>query len=133
MRLRDITRLRNPRRLWQRVLLYKTVLVPRLRWQDVADFPVLWADASKRTLVDQARAQMLYQLARHASCLDGSFAEIGVYRGGTAKLLAHVADARSRKLHLFDTFAGMPETDVDRDLLGAGEFHDTSIAEVKRF
>lgn len=133
MRLRDLPRLRDPRRLWQRMVLYSKVLAPRLRWQDVAEFPQLWPAASKRTLVDEARAQTLYQLARHASCLDGAFAEIGVYRGGTASFLAHVADAKGRRLHLFDTFAGMPETDVSRDLLGQGDFADTSLEEVKRF
>lgn len=133
MRLRDIHRLRDPRRLVQRVMLYTKVLSPRLRWDEVADFPRLWPAASKRTLVDRPRAQMLYQLARHASTLDGSFAELGVFRGGTAHLLADVADARDRKLHLFDTFAGMPETDVDRDLLGKGDFANTSLDEVKRF
>ncbi|HVH47838.1 MAG TPA: class I SAM-dependent methyltransferase [Labilithrix sp.] len=133
MRLRDIPRLRDPRLLWQRLVLYSKRVVPRIPWQDVEDFPRLWPQSKKRTLVDEARAQMLYQLARHASCLDGAFAEIGVYRGGTAKILAHVADSRERKLHLFDTFQGMPETDIDRDLLGAGDFADTSLAEVKRF
>lgn len=133
MRLRDIPRLRDPRLLWQRVVLYSKLIAPRIRWQDVGEFPRLWAEASKRTLVDEPRAQTLYQLARHASCLDGSFAEIGVFRGGTAKILAHIADARGRKLHLFDTFEGMPETDVQRDLLGAGDFANTSLGEVKRF
>jgi predicted O-methyltransferase YrrM len=133
MRLRDLPRLRDPRRLWQRVVLYSKVLVPRIRWQDVEDFSALWPAASKRTLVDEARAQTLYQLARHAGCLAGGFAEIGVYRGGTASLLAHVADQKGKQVHLFDTFAGMPETDVARDLLGRGDFADTSLEEVQRF
>jgi O-methyltransferase len=64
---------------------------------------------------------MLYQLARHASRLDGNFAEIGVYRGGTAKLLANITDGAKRELHLFDTFDGMPDTD-SRDLHTAGDF-----------
>jgi O-methyltransferase len=133
MRLRDLPRLKDPKRLWQRVVLYSKVLSPRIRWQDVEDFPRLWPAASQRTLVDEARAQTLYQLARHATHLDGALAEIGVYRGGTASILAHVADRAGRKLHLFDTFAGMPETDVKRDLLNSGDFADTSLAEVKRF
>lgn len=133
MRLRDFGRLRDPRRLRQRLSLYSKLLSPKLRWQDVGDFPRLWPEASKRTLVDEPRAQMLYQLARHASRLDGHFAEVGVFRGGTAKLLAHVADETGRKLHLFDTFEGMPETDVDLDLLGAGDFANTSLQMVERF
>ncbi|MDB4945556.1 MAG: hypothetical protein JWP97_5090 [Labilithrix sp.] len=133
MRLQDISRLRDPKRLWQRVVLYSKLISPRLRWQDVAAFPRLWPEASKRTLVDEPRAHMLYQLARHAAGLEGQFAEIGVYRGGTASILADVADGAGKKLHLFDTFAGMPETSVDQDLLAAGDFANTSLGEVKRF
>jgi O-methyltransferase len=133
MRLRDLARLRDPRLLWQRLQLYRTVITPRIRWQDADSFPRLWPSVRTRTLVDEARAQTLYQLARHAVCLDGDIAEIGVFRGGTAKLLAHVADERGRKLHLFDTFAGMPKTDVGRDLLGEGDFHDTSLESVRQF
>jgi O-methyltransferase len=133
MRLRDLPRLRDPRRLWQRVVLYSKVLAPRIRWQDAEEFPLLWPHARTRTLVDEPRAQMLYQLARHASCLEGSMAEIGVYRGGTAKILAHIADGAGRKLHLFDTFGGMPNTDVQRDLLGEGDFANTSLEDVRSF
>lgn len=133
MRLRDIARLRDPQRLWQRLVLYSKRLSPRLRWQDVGDFEALWAIARTRSLADEARAQTLYQLARHASRMDGAMAEIGVYRGGTAKLLAAIADGASRELHLFDTFEGMPETDLARDLHAAGDFADTSLESVQSF
>ncbi len=132
MKLRDLSRLGDARALWQRAVLYSKRLSPRLRWQEAGAFATLWPAASTRTLVDEARAHMLYQLARHASCLDGQMAEIGVYRGGTAKLLAHVADGAERELHLFDTFAGMPQTDA-RDLHVAGDFADTSLVDVQRF
>lgn len=132
MRLRDLPRLRDPRVLWQRMVLYSKRIKPRLRWQAADGFDELWRVARTRTLVDEARAHTLFQLARHASALDGAFAEIGVYRGGTATLLAHVAERAGRELHLFDTFAGMPETDA-RDLHLAGDFADTSLADVKAF
>ena len=103
-----------------------------MRWQEAGDFATVWPAAKTRTLVDAARAHTLYQLARHASHLNGEMAEVGVYRGGTAMLLAHVADGAGRKLHLFDTFAGMPATDA-RDLHSAGDFADTSLASVQHF
>lgn len=133
MKIRDLSRLRDPRRLWQRIALYSKRLAPRLRWQEAAGFAALWPEASSRTQADEPRAHTLYQLARHGSRLDADMAEIGVYRGGTAKLLAHVADGAGRELHLFDTFAGMPETDIERDLHIAGDFSDTSLADVERF
>lgn len=133
MRLKDLRRLRDPQRLWQRLVLYSKRLSPRLRWQAVGDFERLWAIAQTRSLADEARAQTLYQLARHASRIGGAMAEIGVYRGGTAKLLSAIADDAGRELHLFDTFAGMPETDLARDLHAAGDFADTSLESVKQF
>jgi O-methyltransferase len=39
----------------------------------------------------------------------------------------------AKKLYLFDTFSGMPETDKTRDLHVAGDFSDTSAEEVERF
>lgn len=54
-------------------------------------------------------------------------AEIGVYRGGSAKVLSRIADA----LFLFDTFAGMPVSGpLDSHKVGA--FSDTSLELVKR-
>jgi O-methyltransferase len=132
LRLRDLPRFRDPRVLLQRLALYSKRITPRLRWQDAAGFAPLWRVARTRTLLDEARAQTLFQLARHASQLDGAMAEIGVYRGGTARLLASVADAASRELHLFDTFVGMPRAD-ERDLHMSGDFWQTSLEEVQRF
>lgn len=60
----------------------------------------------------------------------GPIVEVGVYRGGSAIELAAVARHRGVKLHLFDTFAGMPfanESDKHRP----GEFADTSLTEIK--
>jgi O-methyltransferase len=61
----------------------------------------------------------------------GCFVEVGVYRGGMAWHLAAVARERRVRLHLFDTFAGMPFADPE-DCNGVGSFADTSIAEVGR-
>jgi hypothetical protein len=52
-------------------------------------------------------AIQLLSLVRATAKLGGSMAEVGVYRGGTARLIRD-ADL-SRPLHLFDTFEGMPE------------------------
>jgi O-methyltransferase len=85
-----------------------------------------------RSVVPLHAKYVLYCLA--LDCLrrcDGEFAECGVYRGGTAKILAQlVAD---RPLHLFDTFEGMPKTDSSRDLHKAGDFADTDVASVRAY
>jgi O-methyltransferase len=66
---------------------------------------------------------------------DGDVIECGVYKGGTAALMAscmHEAKL-SKKLYLFDTFEGMPETDLEKDWHKKGDFSDTSIEAVKDF
>jgi hypothetical protein len=72
----------------------------------------------------------LWMLARAARRFPGALAEVGVYRGGTAMILA---DAKQEAaLHLFDTFEGMPSTDGDRDgSFSAGMFKDTSLDAVR--
>jgi len=98
-------------------------------WEQDEAFQRIYAEASKKTVVEHFRCHMLYQLARRCSEL-GDFAEVGVYRGGTARL---IAKCTNRPVHLFDTFAGMPDTDPEKDVHRAGEFADTSLEDVKEF
>ena len=84
------------------------------------------------TLVDRIRCYMLYQFAMQAARLEGEVAEIGVYRGGTARLLASAFGPSGKTVHLFDTFEGMPSTDPDRDAHHKGDFSDTSLESVQR-
>jgi O-methyltransferase len=60
----------------------------------------------------------------------GCFVEVGVYKGGSAWFLAEVARSRGSKLHLFDTFSGIPFAD-SKDDNGVGDFGDTSVNEVR--
>jgi len=83
----------------------------------------------QHTLVDRSRCYILYQVARQTSHLAGEVAEVGVYKGGTAKLLAQTS--LQKTVHLFDTFAGMPATDASLDSHRTGDFDDTSLAAVR--
>jgi hypothetical protein len=63
----------------------------------------------------------------------GDFAELGVWRGNSAAVLAHYARAAHRDLLLFDTFEGFDTRDLtglDRDRVM--EFADTSLPAVRR-
>jgi hypothetical protein len=73
----------------------------------------------------------LYQLVQRTQKLEGDLAELGVYRGGTARLIASLKG--NKALHLFDTFAGMPEVRADVDVHMASVFDKTSLGEVKRY
>jgi hypothetical protein len=72
-----------------------------------ADLKSIFASRRKgRMLITPLEAGQLISLVRATAKLGGSMAEFGVARGGSARLIAN-ADP-SRRLHLFDTFAGLP-------------------------
>ncbi|MDQ2913480.1 MAG: TylF/MycF family methyltransferase [Chloroflexota bacterium] len=86
-------------------------------------------------VVDAERCYTIYQIGRYALTRTGEFAECGTFRGGTAHLIAamiqRLATTRPR-LHLFDTFAGMPATSLPhRDHHRPGDFSDTSLGQVQ--
>jgi hypothetical protein len=72
-------------------------------------------------------------MMRQALQLDGDFAEFGVFRGGTALLASNVLkdSGSSRTLHLFDSFAGMPDT-THGEAYEKGYFSDTSETAVRK-
>src|SRR3984957_10366907 len=99
------------------------------------DFQKYYSIAAPRTLVSPDRCYVLLTLLRQALKINADIAECGVYRGGTAAMIARVMaeSGSSKKLYLFDTFSGMPKTDAVRDLHRAGDFADTSAEDVERF
>ena len=67
-----------------------------------------------------------------AEKIEGDFAELGVWRGNTASILAHFATSSNRKVLLFDTYEGFNKKDLDGiDADRVMAFDDTSIALVK--
>jgi O-methyltransferase len=104
-------------------------------WNGFGEFAEYSKLAKPYTLVSPDRLYVLLSLAKNAIQLGGDFWECGVYRGGTARMLAEFLNRQSpigNKLHLFDTFAGMPETDRTMDLHKKGDFSDTSLGAVKQ-
>jgi O-methyltransferase len=104
-------------------------------WNDYGDFARYRALAAPYTLVSPERLYTLYALALNALHLGGDIWECGVYKGGTARMLAEILATQARpgvQLHLFDTFSGMPETDATLDMHRQGDFSDTSLEAVRR-
>lgn len=58
-------------------------------------------------LLTAAEAFMLHSLAHAQRKIAGDMAEVGVYRGGSSKLICEAKGGVP--LHLFDTFDGLPE------------------------
>lgn len=68
-----------------------------------------------------------------ASGVEGSIAELGVWRGNSAKIFQMIAP--NRKLYLLDTFEGFVKKDIEVDPSNAESsgFSDTSLEFVKSF
>jgi O-methyltransferase len=75
---------------------------------------------------------LLYTLIRQSVSVPGDVWECGVYKGGTAAMMAAMLDhyAPQKRLYLFDTFEGMPGTDPGKDWHKQGDFSDTSLEAV---
>ena len=103
-------------------------------WSEDPAFMQLYEDIQPRTVVSIQRLYMLYQFAKHALSVEGDVAEVGVYKGGTAKLFASVTEETSKNIHLFDTFEGMPTAETHTAF---GEersiFTDTSVESVRDY
>ncbi len=65
--------------------------------------------------------------------IKGDIAELGVYKGNSAFLLAKYARAINKKLYLFDTFEGFSKKDIEGldSKKKVEQFIDTSLEEVK--
>lgn len=99
---------------------------------DAVDEITLNAVAAGRSLVDWRRLRVLRDAARETNnlALAGDVLQLGVYKGGSAKVLLRYSTAK--RFDFCDTFTGLPEDDAD----GAhkrGEFGDTSAATVQAF
>lgn len=86
---------------------------------------------------DSVRADMLTLLLREITvhAVPGAMAELGVYRGASARLLHHYCP--ERKLYLFDTFSGFTDADLAKESMPVAynqtqQFADTDVALVLR-
>ncbi len=85
--------------------------------------------------VSAPSSHVLYQVALQALHVRGDFWECGVYKGGTASMLAKIIATKSydkKRLLLFDTFKGMPEANPKKDIHKQGDFSNTSLNAVQK-
>src|SRR6266540_4018552 len=105
---------------------------PIRAWDDDPLFQALLVDVRRLSLNRPPSLFNLYQLASAVRHLPGDIAEVGVYKGGTGRLLAQVFAGTGKKIFLFDTFAGMPDAvDPTVEDWKPGDFADTSLEAVR--
>ena len=74
----------------------------------------------------------VYMLAKASNKIDGDIAEVGVFMGGSAKLICEAKINKS--LHLFDTFEGLPElSEVDNNILFKKGAMNVNFDDVKNY
>lgn len=113
--------------------LYTPIFSP---WRaNQGEFRQFFNIAAPKTLVSPDRCHVLYTLLQQAIHVEGDIWECGVYKGGTAAMMAKILRKYGawKKLYLFDTFAGMPETHAEKDWHKQGDFSDTSLAAVQAY
>ncbi|MBE7213384.1 MAG: class I SAM-dependent methyltransferase [Gluconacetobacter diazotrophicus] len=75
----------------------------------------------RESLLSGNEAFTVWSLARTQRAVGGVMAEVGVFQGCSAKLISLAADPD--ELHLFDTFAGLPDPDrQERRSMGRGHY-----------
>lgn len=135
------------------LVLTVIILIVRYAWGIFFDknyYPVDWEHACKNGLVSRELQKLernypdkvrffnwWFQVERlNRDGVPGDFAELGVYKGESAKIL-HLMDP-SRTFHLYDTFEGFKEEDLKNETGEAAtyttrNFADTSLDAVKRY
>jgi hypothetical protein len=94
---------------WSRLQMFS--LETRKSREDMA---LLRLVRSERSCLSSAfEAFLILSLSRSQLKVPGDYAEVGVYQGGSARLIC--ATKGARRLKLFDTFTGLPKT-CEKDL-----------------
>jgi len=85
-------------------------------------FDRIWANCAGKGCMGANCSYILHEFLHHVKALEGDVAELGVYSGATAKLIAQTAPGKT--VHLFDTWEGLvaPERHLDGVTHYQGEF-----------
>jgi len=95
--------------------------------------------ASAHTLLDRPRLYTIWQAVRNVAHLGLPAAEVGVYRGGSARFIAEayrLFAGHDLELHAFDTFTGhVPDsiTEHDSEAHRGAVFRDVAVEEVAAY
>jgi len=85
----------------------------------------------KKTSLTVREMWNLHNWVTRTSAVPGNIAEVGVFKGGSAKLISEVKG--ERKLYLFDTFEGLPPSNFAVNNIKAGEIKGDTMAEVQAY
>ena len=99
------------------------------------DFDNIWDICKNNTMLSKDRFEVIYN---EISLVKNTYpmAEVGVFRGGVAKMLCLLN--KDFNVYLFDTFEGMPNKHSDFDVMDTGdircgEFKDLELKNIEIF
>jgi O-methyltransferase len=109
--------------------IYQKIINSRFFWflQGLPDFHRAYAlfAIRRHTMTSARRSKLLWQLCTQVlrNQITGDFVECGVWRGGSAGLMGLALQSfdhnHKKKLHLFDSFEGLPEPSIADGVLAA--------------
>lgn len=108
-------------------------------WDYDQEFLRQYEKIRNKTLVKLDRSYVLYQFAKSQAKLSkADVAQVGVYQGGTAKMIAECFANSNNKIYLFDTFQGLPQSSEEDGLKRnqndkVREFTDVDFNEVTEY
>ena len=85
----------------------------------------------RRSLLTAYECYIVHSLARAQAQRPGDMAEVGVYEGCSARLIAEVKGGK--RLNLFDTFEGLPESSTADRKVHSVKQYPSSLARVQEF
>lgn len=97
-------------------------------WLNCIEFIKIYEIIEQYTLVDKYRCYELWELMDQVKSIKGDILEVGVWRGGTAGLIASKAkiNGMKKKVYLADTFEGVVKISKADTFYKGGEHDDTS-------
>jgi O-methyltransferase len=84
----------------------------------------------KRILLTVREMWNIYNWVKKTAHLEGDIAEVGVFKGGSAKLIRETD--KNKDLYLFDTFEGIPESKDPNDNIPVGNFTE-GLEQVRKY
>jgi hypothetical protein len=82
-------------------------------------------------LLADNEAYQLFATVKAVAKIQGDIAEVGVFKGGSAKLICEAKG--NKRLHLFDTFEGIPKVEtIDTPKFYKGQY-SSSLEDVKNY
>jgi O-methyltransferase len=103
-----------------------------LKFSPDFDRTIAKRDPTRGLTVTYDEIYTIYSSVLATGQIEGAIAEVGVYKGNTAKVICETKG--ERPLFLFDTFEGMPETKItDRDDWEPNTHTDNSVASVRAY